>query len=98
MKKKRARTKQWTVVQLLDLSKYNVERVERWPGWGKLFLRKKEPEYRCPGCRQLFLWPHSTRWRCLRDLDISSRHIELMVPVYRIECSLCGRREIPISL
>jgi transposase len=98
MKKKRARAKQWTVVQLIDLAKYNVEKVERWPGWGRLYLRKKNPFYSCPGCRQLYLWPHSTRWRRLRDLDISSRHIELMVPVYRIACSSCGRREIPVSL
>lgn len=98
MPKRRAPAKRWSVVQLLDLGKYVVERVERWPGWGRLFLKQKRSAYTCPGCRQVYFWYHSRRWRRLRDLDISSRHIEVMAPVHRIECSTCGRREIPITL
>jgi len=65
--KKRAR---WRIDQLLDLTKYEIERVERWPGWGKLFLKQKRSEYTCPGCKQKYFWCQSRRWRLLRDLDI----------------------------
>jgi transposase len=34
----------------------------------------------------------------MRDLDIARRHIELNVRVYRLECSTCGRVEVPITL
>lgn len=88
----------WSVVQLLDLAKYEVERVERWPGWGRLFLKQKQARYVCPKCRQQYIFIQSKRWRILRDLDISSRHIELVVPVVRISCRPCGRQEIPIPL
>lgn len=87
-----------TLVQLLNLAKYIVERVERWPGWGKLFLKRKRVTYRCPGCGQLTSWCQSTRWRRLRDLDITGRHIEMIVPVHRMVCIGCGRHEIPITL
>ena len=98
MAKRRTLTKRWTLVQLLDLTKYVIERVERWPGWGKLFLKQKREAYPCPGCGQVYMWCQSRRWRRLRDLDISGRHIELMVPVHRIWCSTCGRREIAITI
>jgi len=68
MRRKRARAKQWTVVQLLDLGKYLVERVERWPGWGRLFLKRKRSAYPCSGCGQIYMWYQSRRWRRLRDL------------------------------
>jgi transposase len=87
-----------SIVQLLDLAKYEVEKVERWPGWGRLFLKQKRSVYVCPGCRQMYFFIQSKRWRRLRDLDITSRHIELMLPVYRIACGACGRKEIPIAL
>ena len=92
------RTKQWTMVHLLDLAKYAIEKVERWPGWGRLFLKQKRAAYPCPGCGRIHGGCQSRRWRRLRDLDVSIRHIELMVPVHRIECSTCGRREVPITL
>lgn len=98
MAKKGAQAKRWTVVQLLDLGKYMIEKVERWPGWGRLFLKQKRAEYRCPGCGWTYLGRQSRRWRRLRDLDIASRHIELRVPVHRIACWTCGRRETPITL
>lgn len=98
MAKRHAQAKRWTVVQLLDLTKYEIEKVERWPGWGRLFLKQKREGYSCPGCRQKYIFIHSRRWRTLRDLDVSSRHIELMAPVYRIRCSTCGLREIPMAL
>ena len=98
MAKKRARAKRWAVVQLLDLGKYIIEKVERWPGWGRLFLKQKRAGYSCPGCGWSYLRCQSKRWRRLRDLDVSSRHIELMVPVHRIACWTCGRREVPIRL
>jgi len=87
-----------TVVQLLDLPRYVIEDVERWAGWGRLFLKQKRSTFVCPGCGQIYLWCQSRRWRRLRDLDISARHIELFVPVYRIACTTCGRREVPITL
>lgn len=98
MRRRRARAKRWVLAQLLDLSRYDIEKVERWPGWGRLYLKQKRAGYCCPGCGQVHLWRHSKRWRRLRDLDISSRHIELLVPVYRVACSKCGRREIAITL
>ena len=94
----RQRRAQWSVVQLLDLTKYEVERVERWRGWGRLFLKQKRSRYVCPGCRQMYIFIQSKRWRTLRHLDISSRHIELVVPVYRIWCRACGLQEIPMRL
>lgn len=98
MAKRRTAARRWTVVQLLDLTKYEVEKVERWPGWGRLFLKQKRSGYPCPGCRQVYIFTQSRRWRRLRDLDISSRHIELRVPVIRIACSRCGPQELPIAL
>ena len=98
MARRQAQAKRWTVVQLLDLTKYEVERVERWPGWGRLFLKLKRSAYPCPECRQVYIFMQSRRWRRLRDLDVSNRHIELMVPVFRIACSTCGRQELPVSL
>lgn len=98
MRRKRARAKRWAVVQLLDLGKYRVEKVERWPGWGRLFLKRKRSAYPCPKCGQIYGWYQSRRWRRLRDLDISSRHVELIVPVHRVACLMCGLGEIPIAL
>lgn len=98
MPRRRRGAKQSTVIQLLDLTKYVIEKVHRWPGWGRLFLKQKRSAYACPGCKQIYLWCQSRRWRRLRDLDISGRHIELLVPVHRIACSTCGRREVPIRL
>lgn len=98
MARSRTRAKSSTVIQLLDLTKYEVARVERWPGWGRLFLKQKRSVYPCPRCRQVYIFIQSQRWRRLRDLDISNRHTELMVPVYRIRCSTCGRQELPITL
>lgn len=98
MARKCERAKQWTVVHLLDLARYAIEKVERWPGWGRLFLKQKRAAYPCPGCGRIHVGCQSRRWRRLRDLDVSIRHIELMVPVHRIECSTCGRREVPITL
>jgi transposase len=94
----RKKPKRWTVVQLLDLGMYAVEKVERWPGWGKIYLSQKVASYYCPKCLQTFPWYYSKRWRRLRDLDISCRHIELMVPIFQICCSSCGRIEIPIMI
>lgn len=98
MKRKRKGPQRSTVVGLLDLAKYEIEKVERSPGWGKLFLKRKHSIYPCPGCRQVYIFIHSRRWRMLRDLDIAGRHIELVVPVYRIRCSACGLRELPVRL
>lgn len=98
MRRKLTRPRVATVLQLLDLAKYEVEKVERWPGWGRLFLKRKRSVYPCPGCRQVYIFIQSKRWRRLRDLDISGRHTELMAPVYRIRCSTCGRQEVPITL
>lgn len=97
MARKSVRTKRWHLIELLDLGKYSTEKVERWPEWGRLFLKPKSENYYCPKCRQIFLWKFSKRWRRLRDLDISCRHIELMIPVYKIKCSSCGLNEIPIT-
>ena len=98
MAKRRTAARRWRVVQLLDLTKYEVEKVERWPGWGRLFLKQKRLGYPCPECRQVYIFMQSRRWRRLRDLDISSRHIELIVPVIRIACSTCGPQELSIGL
>jgi transposase len=97
MARKTARPKRWSLIQLLDLGKYTTEKIERWPGWGRLFLKLKIENYYCPKCRQTFLWKFSKRWRRLRDLDISSRHIEIMIPVYKIKCLSCGLNEMPIT-
>lgn len=53
MARKCERTKQWTMVQLLDLARYAIEKVERWPGWGRLFLKQKRAAYPCPGCGRI---------------------------------------------
>ena len=98
MPKRRQPFQRTTLVRLLDLGKYIIERVERSPGWGRLFLKRKQRGYRCPGCGKLTFWCQSTRWRTLRDLDITGRHIEMIVPVHRMVCIRCGRQEIPITL
>jgi transposase len=98
MKQKRKGPRCSSVIGLLDLVKYEVEKVERSPGWGKLFLKRKDPAYRCPGCRRVYIFIHSQRWRILRDLDVGGRHIELAVPVVRIRCTTCGLRELPLRL
>jgi transposase len=98
MRQKRGKAQHSTVVGLLDLAKYEVEKVERVPGWGRLFLKLKRSFYPCPGCRQVYIFIQSRRWRILRDLDVAGRHIELAVPVVRIRCSTCGLRELPVRL
>lgn len=98
MRRRRSGPKRSTVIRLLDLTRYVIESVQAWCGWGRLFLKQRRGGYGCPGCGQIYLWYQSRRWRRLRDLDISGRHIELVVPVYRVACSACGRREVQITL
>ena len=83
---------------LLDLPGYVIQRVERWSGWGRLTLVQKRPWFRCPKCRATYTVSQSWRERVMRDLDIARRHIELCVKAYRIDCTTCGRVEVPISL
>lgn len=83
---------------LFDLTRYNLVLVERWAGWGRLTLVRKNTRFRCPGCRTQVGDGHPYRWRLLRDLDIGRRHIELRVQSYRVWCRACGRVELPISL
>jgi transposase len=83
---------------LFDLPRYNLVSVERWAGWGRLTLTPKTTRFRCPSCHVTVGQGQPSRWRPLRDLDISQRHIELRVQVYRIWCHTCGRPELPISL
>jgi transposase len=83
---------------LLDLPGYVVQRVERWSGWGRLTLVQKRPWFRCPKCGATYPSSQSWRERLVRDLDVARRHIELRVRVYRIDCAICGRIELPISL
>lgn len=83
---------------LFDLPRYLLVMVERWSGWGRLTLLPRRPWFRCPQCRVTVGPGHPCRWRSLRDLDIGARHIELRVQVYRVECHVCGRPEVPITL
>ena len=71
-----------SVRTLLDLPRYEVLAVERWPGWSRLVLAPKALRFRCPRCRATVAEGRASRWRPLRDLDISRRHIELLVRVY----------------
>lgn len=87
-----------SVRALFDLPGYMIARVERWSGWGRLVLVQKRVWFRCPKCRAKHGSSQSWRWRGLRDLDIASRHIEVCVRVYRLECALCGRVEMPVPL
>jgi len=83
---------------LLDLPGYVVARVERWAGWGRLTLVPKRPRWRCPRCGATYASSQSWRWRGVRDLDVARRHIELYVRVDRLDCTTCGRVEIPVAL
>lgn len=87
-----------SVRSLLDLPTYVIQRVERWAGWGRLTLLPKREWFRCPACRAICTSIQSGRWRALRDLDISRRHIELSVRVHRIKCERCGLVEVPVLL
>jgi transposase len=86
------------VVQLLDLPRYEVVGVERWPGWGQLTLEPRREGYRCPECSRRIAGRQARRIRALRDLDIGQRHIELVVPVDRIRCETCGLVEVAVPL
>ena len=86
------------IVRLFDLPKYEIAEVERWPGWCRLFLKQKAPGFKCPGCRQMYFWHQSKRWRAVRDLDVMARHVVLAVPVYRLRCRPCGLREVPVRI
>ena len=83
---------------LLDLQRYVIEQVQRRPGWGRLTLVQKRTSFRCPRCRATYASNQSWRWRWLRDLDVARRHIELCVRVYRLDCTSCGRIEVPLPL
>jgi transposase len=83
---------------LFDLPRYLIQRAVRWAGWGRLLLSTRQPDYTCPRCRKKVGFIQASRWRPLRDLDIGSRHIELLVQVYRSGCVPCGRPEIPVTL
>ena len=83
---------------LLDLPRYLVVAVERWAGWGRLTLVPRAPRFRCPRCRVTVAAGKASRWRPLRDLDVSRRHIELLVRVYRIPCLKCGEPEVAVTL
>lgn len=83
---------------LLDLPRYVVVAVERWPGWGRLTLLARARLFRCPRCRATATAGKASRWRLLRDLDIGRRHIELLVRTYRVRCRKCGEPEVAVSL
>ena len=87
-----------SVRALFDLPGYTITRVEKWSGWGRLFIVKTRAWFCCPKCRARHESAQSWRWRRLRDLDIARRHIELYVRVYRLECEACGFVEVPVSL
>ena len=83
---------------LFDLPMYDLVRVERWAGWGRLALVAKRRWFRCPMCRAAGAG-RPCRWRTVRDLDIGRRHIELRVEVCRVELHQpCGRPEVPLTL
>src|SRR5579884_2886934 len=86
------------VVHLLDLPRYEIVNVARWPGWGQLTIEPRRQCYRCSRCHRSYSGRQSRRLRALRDLDIGQRHIELVVPVDRIRCHKCGLVEVSVPL
>ena len=86
------------LLRLLDLPRYRVTDVESRPGWATITIEPRRDEYRCGRCRSVYAGRQSRRWRTLRDLDITQRHVELRVPIDRVRCDNCGLVETTIAL
>lgn len=83
---------------LFDLPRYDLLHIKRWAGWCEISIVPKTTWFRCPKCRTTMGPGQPFRWRPLRDLDITQRHVILRVQTYRIQCPPCGRPVLPCTL
>lgn len=85
------------ISRVLGFNRYHVEEVWKIRDWIVLFVKRKTPGYRCPGCGQQYLFYRDRRDRYLRDLSLSRFKTMLVVPQHRIDCDRCGRQRERLS-
>jgi len=80
------------ISRVVGFQKYRVDEVWKYRGWAALFVKRKRPGYRCPGCGQQYVFYHDRKDRYLRDLSLGQFKSLLVVPQHRIDCDRCGRQ------
>jgi transposase len=81
------------ITRIVGVQQYAVESWWRTRGWMVLFLKRRKPGFRCPGCGQKYFWYHDRRDRYIRDLNVGRYRTMLVVPHHRIDCDRCGRQK-----
>jgi len=76
---------------IVVFKRINKQRIEVW-------LEPREKKWRCPQCGQLYFVYYDRKLAMLRDLDLAPHMSFLIVPKYRVCCSQCGVKSIPLTI